>query len=69
VRTCWIRQFASIDPQVEPVRMSTDEHEHVVDQVHQVILATDGTLLDDRLIRHVYTLRDGLVARMDVPPG
>jgi hypothetical protein len=69
VRSYWTRQFAAFDPQVEPGRMTTDDDGRVVVDVHQIVRAKDGALLDDRRIRHVYTLRDGLVARMDIVPA
>jgi hypothetical protein len=65
VREYWSRQFASIDPQVQPVGFATDPDGRVVVDVRQVVRDGDGTLLFDGLVQHVYTLRDGLVARMD----
>ena len=35
-------------------------------EVAQVVRALDGALLREATVRHVYTFRDGLVARMDV---
>jgi len=66
VRAYWARQFATIDPHVEPDGMAVDPDGRVVVEVHQVVRDTNGTLLDDRIVKHVYTMRDGLVARMDV---
>jgi hypothetical protein len=34
--------------------------------VAQVVRALDGALLREATVRHVYTFRDGLVARMDM---
>ena len=39
-----------------------------VDSVHQVIRDKDGSPLDDRMVRHVYTISDDLVIQMDVSP-
>jgi hypothetical protein len=36
--------------------------------VHQILRDKDGSLLDDRMVRHVYTISDGLVIQMDVSP-
>lgn len=33
---------------------------------HQVWRDRAGVLLSDRQVRHVYTIRDGFVARMDI---
>jgi hypothetical protein len=35
-------------------------------EVAQVVRSLDGAVLSEAAVRHVYTLRDGLVARMDV---
>ena len=34
--------------------------------VHQVVKDLDGNVLSEGPVSHVYTLRDGLVARMDI---
>jgi hypothetical protein len=66
VREYWTRQFGLIDSHVEPQGFSTDEQGRVVVDVHQVVRDLDGGLLADSRVEHVYTLRDGLVARMDI---
>jgi hypothetical protein len=38
----------------------------VVIDVRQVVRGADGELLADQHVRHVYTLRDGLIARMEI---
>jgi ketosteroid isomerase-like protein len=65
VRAYWTRQFALIDSQVEPESFEEVDGKIVV-QVHQVVRDVDGALLSDQRVEHVYTLRDGLIARMDV---
>jgi ketosteroid isomerase-like protein len=62
----WTRQFAQIDPRVEPLRIEATDDGRVAVAVHQVVRALDGGLLADREVTHVYTLRDGLIVRMDV---
>ena len=65
VRAYWSRQFGLIDSRVEPE--SVDEVDgKIVVQVHQVVHDLDGALLSDQRVEHVYTLRDGLIARMDI---
>jgi ketosteroid isomerase-like protein len=69
VRDYWARQFATFDPRVEPTAMSADEDDRIVVNVHQVVRSLDGALLSDSVVKHVYTLLDGLVMRMDVLPA
>jgi ketosteroid isomerase-like protein len=66
VRDYWPRQFAQIDPHVDPRRFAVTDDGRVAVTVHQVVRALDGRVLADREVTHVYVLHDGLVARMDV---
>jgi hypothetical protein len=66
VREYWRRQWATIDPRVEPERVLTLPDGRVQVRVHQVVRALDGAVLSDERVEHVYTLRQGLIARMDV---
>ncbi|MGZ4704968.1 MAG: nuclear transport factor 2 family protein [Acidimicrobiales bacterium] len=66
VRAYWTRQFGLIDPDVEPTNISADDDGRLVVDVHQVVRDFDGNVQTDVMVRHVYLLRDGLVARMDV---
>jgi hypothetical protein len=70
VREYWTRQWAEIDPHVEPVRFTTLPDGRVDVEVHQLVRGLDGTVLADGTVHHTYAFRDGLVARMDVTePG
>lgn len=66
VRDYWTRQWGMIDSHVEPARFSTDEDGRIVVDVHQVVRDLDGSVLDDRMVQHVYTVEAGLVRRMDI---
>ena len=66
VRAYWEGQFGATEPQVDPLGMTLAADGRVAVDVHQVVRAKDGTLLDDRMVVHVYRVRDGLVLRMDV---
>jgi ketosteroid isomerase-like protein len=65
VRAYWSRQFGLIDSHVEPESFDEVDGKIVV-QVHQVVRDLGGALLSDQRVDHVYTLRDGLIARMDI---
>ena len=65
VRAYWKRQFETIDPRVEPESIEEVEG-RVVAAVHQVVRDREGTVLADQRVRHVYTVRDGLIARMEI---
>ena len=66
VRAYWTRQFTLIDPRVEPEGFAVDDEGRIVVDVHQVVRDPGGSVVADSRVEHVYTLRDGLVERMDV---
>ena len=66
VREYWTRQWAEIDPSVEPVSFTRRPDGRVAVEVQQVVRALDRTVVNESLVMHVYTLRGGLVSGMDV---
>ena len=66
VREYWTRQWAAIDPSVEPVGFEERPDGSIAVDVHQVVKDLDGAILTEGRVTHVYELRDGLVTRMDV---
>jgi ketosteroid isomerase-like protein len=68
VRDYWTRQWSMINPRVEPLRIEDDEQGQTVVEVHQVVRDLSGNLLVDQIIHHTYTIRNGLIERMDIEP-
>ncbi len=66
LRAYWADQFVTIDPRVEPLRFMPRNGGRIAVDVHQVVRALDGSPISDARVVHVYTLRDGLVERMDI---
>ena len=66
VREYWTRQFQVIDSRVEPEGFTTDADGRVAVDVHQVVHDAAGELLSDGHVTHVYTVRDGLIERMEI---
>jgi hypothetical protein len=66
VRDYWTRQWAEIDPRVEPAGFEERPGGEIAVQVRQTIRALDGSPLGEGEVVHVYRFRDGLVTRMDV---
>jgi mannose-6-phosphate isomerase-like protein (cupin superfamily)/ketosteroid isomerase-like protein len=69
VRAYWIRQWALIDPRVEPTGFSVEADGRVAVQVHQVVRNPAGRLLREDSVQHVYTVRDGLIMAMEIRQG
>jgi hypothetical protein len=55
-----------INPHVDPVGFSQDESGRIAVSVHQVVRDLSGNLLLDRMVEHVYTLKNGLIQSMDI---
>jgi hypothetical protein len=66
VRSYWTRQWAAIDPSVDPLEITARPDGAVVVDVAQTVRALDGTVIAQGPVRHTYHFRDGLIARMDV---
>jgi ketosteroid isomerase-like protein len=66
VRGYWKRQWEIIDPRVEPVRFEEDDSGRTVVIVHQVVRDLAGNLLADQMVHHVYSIKDGLIVKMDI---
>ncbi|HUA02910.1 MAG TPA: nuclear transport factor 2 family protein [Solirubrobacteraceae bacterium] len=66
IRDYWTRQWAEIDPSVEPVSFTRRPDGRIAVEVQQVVRALDGALISEARVVHVYTLRGGLVSGMDV---
>jgi len=66
VREYWQRQFATLNPHVEPLGIGRDADGRFQVRVHQTVRDLDGKLLLDTEVRHFYTINGGLIARMDI---
>ena len=66
VREHWLGQWAVLDLQMHPRRVRELPDGRVEVLVEQVVRDADGDLLGGATVLHTYTLRGGLVTRMDV---
>jgi hypothetical protein len=66
VRDYWTRQWAVLDPHVEPCGIDEDEAGRWVVEVHVVVRDTGGQVVADKIVHHAYRISDGLIARMDI---
>lgn len=66
VRAYWTRQWIMIDPRVEPRCVTETDDGRMVVAVHQLIRDLDGNVLSEGEVRHIYTIENGLIARMDI---
>jgi ketosteroid isomerase-like protein len=66
VRDYWTRQWAMIDPHVEPTAFSKGPEGEFILEVHQVVHDLDGKLLMDQMVGHIFRVESGLVRRFDI---
>ncbi|WP_198543417.1 nuclear transport factor 2 family protein [Pseudofrankia sp. BMG5.36] len=66
VRDYWARQWAVVDPRVEPRTVGVSPDGRVDVTVGQTVRDLDGNVLDSREVHHLYTVRENLFARMEI---
>ena len=66
VRQYWRRQWAALDPHVEPRAITWTADGRATVSVHQIVRDVTEQLLSDGTVKHVYELQDGLVRRMEI---
>jgi hypothetical protein len=66
VRKYWTRQWAMVDPHVEPIEFSKGAGGEVVVEVHQVVRDLNGNLLADKMVGHIFRIENGLIKRFDI---
>jgi hypothetical protein len=66
VREYWTKQWGQIDPRVEPQGFRADLSGGTIVDVHQIIRDLKGNLLLDRMVEHVYSIRNGLIQSMEI---
>jgi hypothetical protein len=66
VRKYWTRQWAMMDPHVEPVKFAHGPEGEVVVDVHQVVRDLEGNLLADKMVGHIFRIENGRIERFDI---
>jgi hypothetical protein len=66
IREYWTRQWAEINPNVEPVGFNERQDGTLEITVHQIVKDLQGNEMFDGPVKHIYTLQDSLLRRMDI---
>jgi hypothetical protein len=66
VREYWTRQWAIVDPRVDPVSIAQAADGSFVVEVHQVVHDKEGRLLVDQMVGHIFRIEEGLIRRFDI---
>ena len=66
IRAYWTRQWSMFDPHVEPREVVDLGGGKAEVRVHQLVKNLQGDILSDSEVRHVFTLEDDRIKRMDL---
>jgi hypothetical protein len=66
IRAYWTRQWGEFDPYVEPLAMTEEVGGKTCVRVHQLVKSVHGDVLSDSEVLHVFTMKSGLIAAMDL---
>ena len=66
VRDYWTRQWAEIDPAVEPLGFRREQDGRVAVAVRQVVRDLAGSVVAEGRVTHVYRFAGGLVRDMEI---
>ena len=66
VRDYWTRQWAMIDPHVEPAGFSAGADGATNVEVHQTVRDLKGSVMSDKMVGHIFRIEDGLIRRFDI---
>lgn len=68
IRSYWTRQWTEINPRVEPVGFKERPNGTLEITVHQTVKDLQGNPMFDGTVKHIYSLQNGLLRRMDIEP-
>ena len=66
IRAYWTRQWGEFDPYVEPLAITEGDGGRTRVRVHQLVKSLAGDVLSDSEVLHVFTVKRGLIAAMDL---
>ena len=66
IRAYWTRQWSEFDPHVEPIAITEGDGGKIRVTVHQLVKSLQGDVLSDSEVLHVFRVRGGLIAAMDL---
>ena len=66
IRAYWTRQWGEFDGHVEPLEITEESGSRIRVRVHQVVRDLEGNVLSDSEVLHIFTVKNGLIAAMDL---
>ena len=66
IRDYWTRQWTEINPNVEPIEINERLNGNLEVKVLQKVKDLQGNSLFDGTVKHIYTLQNNLLRKMDI---
>lgn len=66
IRAYWTRQCREFDGNVQPLEITEEAGGKVRVRVHQLVRNLRGDILSDSEVLHIFTLKNGLIAAVDL---
>lgn len=66
VRDYWTRQWKEIDPEVLPLQINELNDGRIEVIVQQTVKDLQGKLLHEGQVKHIYTINNGLIRKMEI---
>lgn len=66
VKDYWLRQWKALNPIVEPVSIKERQEGTIEVEVHQTVKDMQNNLLFDGMVKHIYTMQNGFITKMDI---
>ena len=66
IREYWTRQWTEINPNVEPIEINERQNGNLEVEVLQKVKDLQGNSLFDGKVKHIYTLQNNLLRKMDI---
>lgn len=66
IRAYWTRQWSEINPNVEPLDVEERKDGTAEVTVHQIVKDLEGTQIFDGIVKHIFTVQDDLLIKMDI---
>lgn len=66
IRDYWTKQWTEINPNVEPVGFVPRPDGTLEVSVHQTVKDLQGNRMFDGIVKHIYTIQNNLLRRMDI---
>jgi hypothetical protein len=66
IREYWTKQWSEINPTVQPMSVQERPDGKLEVTVDQKVKDLQGNIVFDGIVKHIYTLEDGLLRQMDI---